>query len=446
MDFRTLGETIIRKAKTYGADEAEAYFENVRQFGVEIRNGAIETLQKSESSGLGFRVFVNRQLGFSSTSDLTPASLEETVKKTVELARITNSRPWNGLPDSESGTPKGLDLYDPEIAAVPDEAKIKTASDLENKALALDKRITNSSGSSFADREKTVAIFNSRGMGYSYRETSFSCGVSVIAGEKNAMQSGGWSSSRRFFRELAPLDEIAATAVKKAVQKLGPLPVKTASVPVIFDRYAAGSFWRGLAFGMDGDSAHRRTTFLWDSLNKQIASPLITIADDPTIPRFIGSVPFDGEGNLTRKNMLFDKGVLKMFFYDSIAARKTGVKVNTLAQRYGYESSPYASPLCMIVQNGRDPFDSLIRDVKQGLYVTGLRGLGTDATTGSFSVGGNGFWIENGAAAYPVDGVTLGGTTLEILKNIDKLADDLDMRGPINSPSFRVSSMTVGGR
>lgn len=446
MDFKAISEEIIWKAKTYGADEVEAYFENVREFEVEIRNGAVETLQRTESNGLGLRVFANRQLGFSSTSDLTPAALEEMVKKTVDLAKITASRPWNGLPDFEQGTPKDLDLYDPEIATVPDETKMKLARDLEKTALALDKRITNSGGSNFSNKEKKIGIFNSKGMGYTYKETSFSYGVSLIAGEKSSMQSGGWSSSKRFFKELAPPEDIARIAVKKAVEKLNPRPVSTSSVPIIFDRYAAGSFWRGLGFVLDGDSAYRKTTFLCDSLGKSIASPLITIVDDPTIPRFVGSVPFDGEGNLTRKNILVDKGVLKMFFYDSQTARKAGVKVNTIAQRYSYTASPYASSLCIIVDNGRDPFESLFQDVKEGLYVTGLRGMGTDPTTGSYSVGGNGFWIENGAVAYPVDGVTLGGTTLEILKGIDKLANDLDMRGNLNSPSFRISSMTVGGR
>jgi MFS family permease len=123
-----------------------------------------------------------------------------------------------------------------------------------------------------------------------------------------------------------------------------------------------------------------------------------------------------------------------------------GVKVNTMANRGSNRSLPSASFLNVIVQNGKDSFDSLLKDVKEGLYVKGLRGSGTDATTGAFSVGCNGFWIENGAVAFPVDGVTLGGTTLEILKGIDKLANDLDMRSSINSPSFRVKEITVGGR
>jgi PmbA protein len=168
--------------------------------------------------------------------------------------------------------------------------------------------------------------------------------------------------------------------------------------------------------------------------------------DDPSIPRFVSSAPFDGEGQATQKNVIIDKGILKTFLYDSQTARKAGVKVRTIASRDGYQSSPYAAPLNVIVENGKDSFESLFKGVKEGLYVRGMRGSGTDATTGSFSVGCSGFWVVDGAIAHPVDGITLGGSALEILKSIDKVADDLDMRGGINSPSFRVAEITVGGR
>ncbi len=445
MDFKTIGEAVINKARKYGAHEAEAYFENSRQFQVAMRKGEVETLRKTESNGLNLRVFIDRRLGTASTSDLTEASLDDIIKRTVELAGLTASKPWNGLPDIEPGQPKDLDLYDGEIAAVPDETKMNMVRDMEKTALALDKRITNSSGG-FTNTEKTVGIFNSKGMANVYRETSFSCNVSVIAGERDAMQSAGWASSKRFFKELASPGAIAQTAVEKAVAKLGPRPVPTGKFPVIFDRYAANRFWQGLTIAMSGDSAFRKMNFLCDSLDKSIASPLITLVDDPTIPRFIGSVPFDGEGCLTGRELVIEKGILRKFFHDSISARKAGVKTRTTAKRYEFSGPAFAGPLCLIAENGKSPFKSLFNGITKGLYITGLRGIGVDGTTGSYSTGGNGFWIENGSIAFPVDGVTLGGSTLEILNGIDMVADDLDMRGTINSPSFRVASITVGGR
>lgn len=446
MDFKKTGEDVIKRALKYGADEAEAVIENVREFNVNARKGEVETLQKSVSKGLGLRVYINKALGFSYTSDLSPETLDETVKRTVELAKITESKPWQGLPEFGPQPLADLDLYDAEIAAVPDEKKIAVAKEVERIAMAQDKRITNSEGGSFSNTEREAGLFNSKGISYILKETSCGFNTYVIAGEGDNMQGGGWSSFKRFYKELAPVEDVAKKAAQRAVEMLGAKPVETKKVPVVFDRYAAPSFWMGILFSLNGDAVFRKTTFMTEMLDKPIASPLITISDDPTRPRFVGSVPFDGEGNVTRKITVLDKGVLKTFYYDSQTARKAGVKAHTMARRGGYKGGPSAGFLCITVENGKDDPAALFKDVKEGLLVTGMRGAGTDTTTGAFSVGCSGFWIMDGAKAFPVDGVTLGGTTLDILKGIDKVANDLDLRGGLNSPSFRVAEITVGGK
>jgi len=446
MDFKKIGEDVIKRAAGYGADEAEAVIENVKEFNVNVRKGEVETLQKSVSKGLGLRVYINKALGFSYTSDLSPESLDETVKKTVDLAKITESKPWQGLPEFGPQPLADLDIYDAEMAAVPDDKKIAIAKEVERIAMAQDKRITNTEGGSFSNTEREAGLFNSKGISYVLRETSCGFSAYVIAGEGDNMQGGGWSSYKRFYKELAPVEDVAKKAAQRAVEMLGAKPVETKKVPVIFDRYAAPSFWMGILFALNGDAVFRKTTFMTEMLEKPIASPLITLNDDATKPRFIGSVPFDGEGNVTRKITVVDKGVLQTFYYDSQTARKAGVKVHTMARRYGYRGGPSAGFLCIIVENGKDDPAALFKDVKEGLLVTGMRGAGTDTTTGAFSVGCSGFWIVDGAKAFPVDGVTLGGTTLEILKAIDMVANDLDLRGGLNSPSFRVAEITVGGK
>jgi PmbA protein len=446
MDFKKLGEAIVKKAGKWGADEAEVYIEKEKNFDVTVRKGDVETLEKAVSKGLALRVFIKKRAGFSYTSDFSPRSLDETIRKTIELAAVTEAKPWQGLPDFGPRPVPGLDLCDPDAAGIPDEKKIALAREVEKIALGLDGRITNSHGGTFSDSEREVGLFSSKGIACEARLTSFSIAVGVIAGEGEDMHRGGWSSSKRFFKELAPAEAVAKIAVREAVEQLGPKPVETKKVPVIFDRYAAPAFWRGILRSMDGDSAFRKTTFMSELLGKAIASPAVTLVDNPTIPRFLSSLPFDGEGRVTTKNVIVEKGVLKMFLYDSQTARKAGVKVNTMTRRSGFRSRPFASALCLTVENGSHDFDSLMRDVKEGFYVKGLRGAGTDRTTGNFSVGASGFWIVDGARAFPVDGLTLGGSALEILKNIDRMANDLDMRGGVNSPSFRVSEMTVGGK
>ena len=231
MDFKKIGEEIIKKAMKYGADEAEAVIENVKEFSVNVRKGEVETLQKSVSKGLGLRVYINKALGFSYTSDLSPESLDETVKRTVDLAKITESKPWQGLPDFGPQPLADLDLYDPEIAAVPDEKKIAIAREVERIAMAQDKRITNSEGGSFSNTEREAGLFNSKGISYVLKETSCGFSTYVIAGEGDNMQGGGWSSYKRFFKELAPVEDVAKRAAQRAVEMLGAKPVETKKVP-----------------------------------------------------------------------------------------------------------------------------------------------------------------------------------------------------------------------
>lgn len=446
MNYKLLAENVVKKALKLGADEAEVYLENGRDFELSIRNGDVETIKQATSKGMGLTVFKDKKLGFSYTSDFSDKSLEEFTKKTVQLSLVADPKPWNGLPDFKKGKIQDLDLYDSSISEIPNEKKIDIAKEVEKIALAYDKKITKSLGGFFGDAENEVIIVNSKGISYSYKSSGVGFGAGVVAGEGGDMQSGGWSTSKRHFKDLDAIENVAKKTGKRAVEKLGAKPVPTQKAPVVFDRYAAGSFWYGILFAMNGDSVYKKTTFLTDYLDKPIASKFITITDDPTITRHVASVPFDGEGNITRKNILIDKGVLKMFIYDTITARKAGVEINTIAGRGGYRSLPYANFLNVVVQNGSVSREKIISGIKNGFYVTGLRGIGTDIPTGTYSCGASGFWIKDGEIAFPVDGITLGGNTLDVLKNIEIVADDIDIRGGLNSPSFKISEITVGGK
>jgi PmbA protein len=446
MDYQLIAENIVKQALKSGADEAEAYLENLREFELDVRNGDVETIKQATSKGVGLTVFKDKKLGFSYTSDFSDESLGEFAKKTVQLALVADSKPWNGLPDLKEGKIQDLDLYDPSISEIPNEKKIKIAKEVEKIALASDKRITKTDGGFFGDSERETIIVNSKGVSRFTKTSGIYFGASVIAGEGSDMQSGGWGSSKRYFKDLDTIEKVAKKAGQRAVEKLGAKPVETQKAPVVYDRYAARSFWYGILFAMNGDSVYKKTTFLMDYLNKPIASELITLIDDPTLPRHIASVPFDGEGNITRTNILIDKGVLKMFLYDSITARKAGVKVNTIARRYGYRSTPSAGFLNILVKNGNMSRKKIISEIKNGFYVTGLRGIGIDIPTGNYSCGASGFWIKDGEIAFPVDGVTLGGNALDLLKNIEIVADDIDIRGGLNSPSFKIAEIAIGGK
>jgi PmbA protein len=446
MDYPKLAESVVKKALQWGADEAESFLSNSRRFEINVRNGDVETVKQSSTKGIGLTVYRDKKLGFSYTSDFSPESLDEFVKKTINLSVVADQKPWNGLPDFGKEKQKDLDLWDASIAEIQNEKKIEIATKVEKIALSYDKRIKNSEGGGFRDSESEVIIMNSKGISRRKKTTSVGYGVAVIAGEGNNMQMGYWSSNKRHFKDLESIEDVAQKAGKRAVEKLGARSVETQKVPVVFDRDVAPRFWRGILSALDGDSVYKKTTFLTDSLNKSFTSELISLEDNPIIPRHVGSTPFDGEGKTTRQNTLIDKGVLKMFIYDSVTARKAGIKANTMAQRRGYKSMPTASHLNIIVQNGQTAREKILEGIEEGFYVTGLRGSGTSVSTGNFSVGASGFWIHKGEISFPVDGVTLGGDVREILKNIELVANDLDIRGNLNSPSFKLTELTVGGK
>lgn len=454
MDFQSWAENIVSKALKTGADEAEAYLTNGREFTLTVRNGDVETVKQATSKGLGLTVFKDKKHGFSYTSDFSDEGLEAFIKRTVQLALVSDPQPWNGLPDFEKGKLRELDLFDPSIAAMPNEKKIEIARQTEKIALSYDRRIAKTDGSSFSDAETDVIIANSRGISYASRSSQVHFWLGVIAGEGGDMQSAYWGCAKRHAKDLDTVEDVAKTAAKRAVEKLGPKPVETQKAPVVFegggaaglDSHAAPAFWAGISWAMNGDSVFKKTTFLAGHLGRPIASELITVVDNPTIPRHVSSLDFDGEGNITRENVLIDKGILKMFIYDSLTARKADVDVNTMAQRYSYKSRPVARFLNLIVKNGDMDRGKLIAGIKNGLLVTGLRGIGTNPITGTYSCGASGFWIKEGEIAFPVDRITLGGNTLEMLKNIEAVANDLEVRGYLNSPSFKISEMTVGGK
>ena len=225
--------------------------------------------------------------------------------------------------------------------------------------------------------------------------------------------------------------------------KLGSRRVPTTEAPVIFDADVARSIIGTLAGCLLGSSVWRKSTYLLEREHTPIASELINIVDDPLILRAPGSRPFDGEGLRSRKNQVVERGTLTTFLLDSYSGRKLGRESTASAVRSGGSIGP--STTNFILQAGDTAHQDLIASTPRGLYVTEMMGFGFNAMTGDFSRGASGFWIENGEFAFPVSEVTISSNLDQMLKNIDAVADDLDLKTSTASPSFRTSVMTIAG-
>jgi PmbA protein len=207
----------------------------------------------------------------------------------------------------------------------------------------------------------------------------------------------------------------------------------------------AASLMRHLAGAVSGNALYRRTSFLLDKLGERIAPSFVTVHDDGTLPRGLGSKPFDGEGVNTRRTTVIENGVLASYLLDSYSARKLDSETTGNASR-SVADSPQASPTNLFLQPGETTPEEIIRSVKSGFYVTELMGFGVNAVTGDYSRGASGLWIENGELTYPVEEVTIAGNLLQMFQNIEVIGNDLDLRQSISAPTLKIAKLTVAGQ
>jgi PmbA protein len=243
-----------------------------------------------------------------------------------------------------------------------------------------------------------------------------------------------------------PLEEIAAVASKKAIELLDPVMIKTQKAAVVFDPDVARALLGGVISAINGERVLQGASFLKDYLGKQFASQMLTLIDDGTLHKCLGSAPFDGEGVPTVKNVLVENGILKSFIYNTKAAKRAGVKSTGNASRGGFSSLPGIGTHNVYVSTGNYTRNEIIAATKKGLLLLEVTGYGIDPVSGNFSGGASGIWIENGEFVHPVKGVTIAGKAFDILNAIDMIGNDLDMNRINAAPTFRVTEMQIGGK
>jgi len=443
MEKKELSESLVKKCLEKGADSSEVFIESSRNLSVEVRNGDIETVQEASSSGVGFRVLKNKAMAFSYSNDMSEKALENTLTRAVSFAESTTPDEYNVLP-SEKGETTVQGLYDPELAKVSMDEKIKMAKQVEELAMQ-DKRITKSGGSGFSESEREIFLTNSNGLSKSYKTTVCSFGVYVVAEKGEQKSSGGEYCNRRFYKDLKSPQEVAEKAAKDAYKMLDPRMVKTQKADVIFDPDVASAILAGVRSAVNGERVLQGASFLGDKIDQRIGSELITIIDDGTRAKGLGSQPFDGEGVPTQKRMIVENGVLKGFMYNTIVAKRAGQKSTGNASRGGYRSIPGIGPHNFYMANGDTPPQEIIKSTKKGLWLKGVTGYGINPVNGHFSGGASGFWIENGQVVFPVKGLTFAGTAFDMLNHMDVVGNDLDLNRSFTAPTFRIKNMQIGG-
>jgi PmbA protein len=441
-----LVEDVLGRLTARGATEAKVVARAGQDLSVRVRMDAVELVEEAGTQSLAVRVAKGKRIATASTSDVTPTGIERVVSDALEICDLSQEDPFSGLPDASemaTGPHADLHLFDPACGAVTAGQAVERCKRAEGAARGYDPRITNSEGATFGRTAGTFALATSNGFRGGYSGSYASLSVQPVAndaGGKNRT-AGYWTARRR----LAALeDEVAVgrEAGRRTVALLGARKVPTGAVPVVFDPDAARSMIGTFVGCVVGDAIYRRSSYLLERLGTVVASPLVTLIDDPLIEAGPGSRPFDGDGLPSRRNVVVDKGELKTFLLDTYSARKLGMKSTGSAA--GVTGSGAGTSNFMLVP-GEQTRDEIVQSTRRGLYVTHMMGFGFNAVTGDFSRGALGYWIEDGALAFPVSEVTISLNYDQLLKSIDAVGSDLELKSSVASPTFRVAEMTVAG-
>ncbi len=432
-EIKQMSEDVLKVAKLQGVSAAEAELSLSIGQNVSVRMGETENIEYNRDKGMSVTVYFGQQKGHASTSDLSPQALKDTVAAACNIAKYTAKDEFCGLADAKLMATDilDLDLHHPWNISV-DEA-IEIAKECEAAALHVDTRISNSEGASVSTGTGYFAYSNSHGFTGGYPSSRHGISCSVIAEADDNMQRDYWYSTARSATDLQAAVEIGRIAGERTVRRLNSRKIKTCQVPVLFEATLASGLISSLISAVSGGSLYRKSSFLLDSLGKQIASPLLNIVEEPHLKKGLASSPFDNEGVATHARQLVKDGVLQGYMLGSYSARKLGMQ--TTGNAGGNHN--------LIVQSGADDFAGLLNKMATGLFVTELLGSGINMVTGDYSRGAAGFWVENGVIVHAVEEITIASNMADMLKMIVAIGNDVLVQGSKQVGSILIERMTV---
>ena len=437
--LREFAQTVLDHARSMGASACEVDVSEGFGLSVTVRKGNIDTLEHNRDKGIGVSVHMGSRphvkRGHASTSDFSPAALRQTVEAAIAIARHTAEDDAAGLPEPELLAKElpDLDLY--HAWHVTPEDAIGIAKRCEAAAFALSPKIKNTEGTSVSAQHSQFIFANSLGFMAGFPTSRHSLGSSMIAEEKGQMQRDDWYSSARLPSKIADPEALGRYAGERALARLRARKIGTRQAPVLFEAPLASGLIGHFVSAVSGGSLYRKSTFLLDSLGKQVFSPAVSIEERPFERQAMASSPFDEEGVATRQRSIVKDGVVEAYFLGTYSARKLGMESTGSA---GGNHN-------LVVKPGTLDLRAMLKKMDRGLLVTELLGQGLNLITGDYSRGAAGYWVENGEIQYPVEEITIAGNLSSMFKSIVAVGKDTLVRGSRESGSILIENMTIAG-
>lgn len=445
VDLQSLAEQLVDAARRAGADGADALTSSGQSISIDMRGGALEQADRAEGVEIGLRVLVGGRQASVSASDHSPATIMEMAERAVAMAREAPVDDMLGLADPDQLARQrdagGLQIADDGPDPTPDALQDMA---LRAEAAARDMpgiSQVESANAGFSRRFLWLAASN--GFSGGYGRTTHAISTVAITGEGLGMERDYAGESRVWAEDLPAPEEIGRLAAERTLARAGSKKPPTGAFPILYDRRVAASLIGHLLSAVNGASVARGASWLRKDLGQPVLPEGFDLLEDPLRPRYPSSRPFDAEGLATRPRKIVENGILQGWTLDLASARKLGMESTASAAR-GMSSAPSPTNSNVILTPGTATQDDLIARMGRGLIVTSMLGASINGTTGDYSRGAAGFWVEGGKIAYPVNECTIAGNLRDMLMTLEAAGDALPWRGA-EVPSILVRGMTVAG-
>ena len=442
--LETLSHRLLDEAVKAGAGAADVLVVEGTSIAINLREGRLEHAERSEAIEIGLRVLIGGRQACVSASDVSPATLARLAERAVAMAREAPEDPYAGLADPAQ-IARGFDLAALELCdPAPEPAPAELEADAgraEAAALALGGVNQVEASAAYGRRRMHLAATN--GFSSGYARSSRSLSAVAFVGEGTAMERDYAGESRIFQADLPAPETVGALAAERALARLGAIKPVTGSYPVLYDERIAASLIGHFLGAINGSAIARGASWLRDALGQQILPETLSLIEDPLRPRAGGSRPFDGEGLATARRKIVEDGVLTGWTLDLATARQLGMSSTANASR-GTTAPPSPSVSNITLSPGTASRADLIRDMGTGLLVTSMIGATINPTTGDYSRGASGFWVEAGEICHPVHECTIAGNLRDMLRHITP-ANDARPYLSMQVPSLLVEGLTLAG-
>lgn len=442
-------EALFIKGKAKGFNEQEVYYLKNKNTEISVYQGQIDKFNISEDGGLSYRGMVDGKLGYAYTEIMDEAAIDMLVDEAFANAKIIEAEDEVFLHDG-TGNYSKVDNFNPDLDLVPIEKKIKFMLDLEQSILKADDRVKTLSQNSYDEVESIRRIKNTKGLDIT-DQINYCLAYAVVVVEENEdKRTGlGYDISNTF--ENLSIDKITSEATSEALKMLGAKSTKSMKCPVVIKNETFAQLFSAYIGILNAERVQKKLSKLGDKLGEVIASPVLTLLDDPHLKGALASSAFDAEGVATYQKPIIENGVLKSFFHNLKTASKDGVLSTGNASKGSYKGTVGIAPSNLVLTPGESSIDDMIATIDKGVFILELQGLhaGINTISGDFSLQCYGYLIENGKLTKPVSQITVAGNFFEMLKDIEYFANDFrfsilssDYTG---SASVKIKALSISG-